>query len=91
MKNTVVSLHIVPKSAKSEIVGWISDVNGLPVLKIKVAAPPEDGKANRELIKFLSKQWGIPSKQMEITAGEQSRHKRLTVKGNPPLPPVTKA
>jgi len=74
-----ISLRITPKSSKNELVGWGKDDNGKPVLKVKVAAPPEDGKANAELIKFLSKQWDIPRSCMEITSGGTSRHKRIKI------------
>jgi len=72
-------VHITPKSAKSQIIGWVDGENGKKELKIKIAALAEDGKANAELIKFLSKQWNIPKSALEIVAGETSRHKRLKI------------
>ena len=78
----LISLHITPKASRSEIVGWIKDAEGRPVLKVKVAAPPEDGKANDELIRFLAKQWGVPKAALELTNGEASRHKRLKINDN---------
>lgn len=75
----IINLHVTPKSSKNQILGWITDADGKPVLKIRVAAPPEDGKANAELIKFLSKQWDISKSMLEITGGESSRHKRLKI------------
>ena len=65
----LISLHITPKASKSQITGWASDAEGRPVLKIKVAAPPEDGKANVELLRFLSKEWGIPKTALELVSG----------------------
>lgn len=75
----LVTLHITPKSMKNQIIGWVTDVDGKPVLKIKIAAQPEDGKANAELIKFLAKQWQVPKTALELVSGETSRHKRLKI------------
>ena len=77
-----ISLHVTPKSSKNQIVGWFTDANNQPVLKVKIAAPPEDGKANKTLIKFLAKQWDIPASALEIVSGETSRHKRLKITWN---------
>ena len=75
----ILALHVTPKSARNAIVGWISDADGRPVLKIKVAAPPEDGKANKELLKFLAESWGVPSSRLELAGGATGRHKRLKI------------
>lgn len=75
----ILSLHITPNAAKNQIIGWVAGVNGGKVLKIKIAAQPEDGKANAELIKFLAKQWQVPKSSLEIVGGEISRYKRLKV------------
>ena len=75
----IISIHASPGAAKNEIIGWISDANGQPVLKVRIAAPPEDGKANKALLKFLSAAWGIPASALELTRGEGSRHKRLKI------------
>lgn len=75
----LISLQITPKSTKNEIIGWIKDGFGKPVLKIKVAAVPEGGKANAELIKFLAKEWGVARACLEIVSGDTSRHKRLKI------------
>jgi uncharacterized protein len=73
----LISLQVTPKSSKNEIIGWVRDADGEPMLKVKVAAPPEDGKANRVLLKFLAKQWDISASQLELVSGLTSRHKRL--------------
>lgn len=79
----LLAVHVTPKSAKNQIIGWVADAQGQPVLKVKIAAPPEDGKANAELIKFLSKQWDIPKSAIELAGGETSRHKRLRIHSKP--------
>lgn len=78
----IINLHITPNSSKNQIIGWIEDTNQKKTLKIKILAPPEDGKANTELIKFLSKQWGIPKSAMKIVSGLTSRQKSLRINNN---------
>jgi uncharacterized protein len=50
-------------------------------LKIRVAAPPVDGAANDELIRFLARSLSIPSTSLQIYSGASGRHKRVLVKG----------
>lgn len=85
MKTTIIALHIIPKASKNQIVGWVDDGKGGRALKVKIAALAEGGKANAELIKFLSKQWDIPKSALEISGGKTSRHKRLKIQGNTTL------
>lgn len=75
----ILAVHITPKSAKNQIIGWVDGTEGGKILKIKIAAPPEDGKANAELLRFLSKIWGIPKRDIELASGDTSRHKRLKI------------
>ena len=75
----LIALHIVPKASTSEILGWVAAADGKKALKVRVAAPPEDGKANKELLKFLAKTWGVKTSDLELVSGEQSRHKRLKI------------
>ena len=65
-------VFITPKSSKNQILSIINDE-----LKIKIAAPPEKGKANKELIRFLSRNLKIQKDSISITKGETSRHKTL--------------
>lgn len=69
-------LFIQPKSSKDEIVG---PHNG--EIKIKLTAPPVDGKANEALIKFLSKYFELPKKNFSLVRGETGRHKVVEVSG----------
>lgn len=48
-------------------------------VRVALAAQPEKGKANKELIKFLAAEFGIPQKDIEISGGEISRDKRVTI------------
>ncbi|NLR76489.1 DUF167 domain-containing protein [Leeia aquatica] len=72
----ILTLHIQPGAKRSEVVG----VHG-EALKIRLAAPPVDGKANAALLAFLATQLNIPQRQLELLSGETSRSKRVKVSG----------
>jgi len=72
----ILTVHIQPKASRTECVG----VHG-NALKIRVAAPPVDGAANDELIRFVADCCMIPRTSVLIQAGLEGRHKRLWLKG----------
>lgn len=74
-KNLTLHLYIQPGARKTEAVGLHGEA-----LKIRLAAPPVDGKANRQLIKFLSVCFGVPLRQVELVRGQQSRHKTVVIR-----------
>lgn len=65
---------IVPKSSEDRVAGLLGDA-----LKIKITAPPTDGKANRHLIKYLSKQFQVQQSAITIVSGLGGRQKRLCI------------
>lgn len=72
----ILSVHIQPKASTTECVGIHGDA-----IKIRVAAPPIDGAANDELIRFLARQLSIPATSVRIHSGAGGRHKRVLIKG----------
>lgn len=72
----VLSLHIQPGAKKTEIAGLHGEA-----LKIRLAAPPVDGKANECLIGFLAETLGIARSSVELVGGASSRAKRVRVEG----------
>jgi hypothetical protein len=72
----VVSLHIQPGAKKTEIAGLHGEA-----LKIRLAAPPVDGKANAALVAFLAKTCGVPRSAVALVSGETSRSKRVRLQG----------
>lgn len=70
----VFMVKAVPRSSKSEIVGAIEGA-----LKIRIAAPPIDSAANEELVKLLSKFFGVSKSRIEIIGGENSKTKRIKI------------
>ncbi|MBV1916126.1 MAG: YggU family protein [Pseudomonadales bacterium] len=73
-QDLLISCRLQPRASKDEFSG-IQD--GL--LKIRVKAPPVDGKANQHLIQFLAKQFKVPKKQVKIISGETHRNKRVLI------------
>ncbi|MCP4342540.1 MAG: YggU family protein [Desulfobulbaceae bacterium] len=68
-------LHIQPKASKSRIVGLHDGC-----LKIAVAAPPVEGKANKAVVKLLADFLGVPARDVAVKSGVQSRRKVVAVK-----------
>jgi hypothetical protein len=70
-----INFHIQPRGSRTEIVGVFGNA-----LKIRIAAPPVNGQANAELIRFLSRQLGVPQQYVQVLSGVSSRHKRVFIK-----------
>ena len=70
----ILSVRVVPRASKDEISGLVGDA-----LKVRIQAPPVEGKANANLIKLLSKHWKISRSQIEILSGETGRNKRVRI------------
>jgi hypothetical protein len=71
-----IQVQIQPRSSKDQIVGLH---NGR--LKIKISAPPVDGKANQALIEFIAKALGVSKSKVEIVKGHSSKLKTLKISG----------
>ena len=78
-RSFLLSLHVVPGASKSEIVGRQGDA-----LKVRVAAPPTKGKANKELSRVLALALGVQSRDVEVVSGHTSRRKRVRIYGADP-------
>ncbi len=70
----VFQVKVSPKSSRTEVAGALPD----GTLRIRVAAPPERGKANKELCKFLARQLGLPKSAVEVQSGHASTTKTIT-------------
>lgn len=79
-RRLTIKLHVQPAARKSEIVGRHGDA-----LKVKVAAPAADNKANAALIEVLSAALGIPRSAVVIRHGATSRRKLVDITGGPEL------
>jgi len=73
---TRVTLFVKPLSGKTEL---LPEPDG--TLVMRVAAPPEKGKANREIVRWMAKKLGKPSSHVRIIAGSHSNQKVIEIYG----------
>ncbi|MES2942254.1 MAG: DUF167 domain-containing protein [Pseudomonadota bacterium] len=72
----ILDVQVIPNAAKTQVDGLYEDGTRL-ALKIRLHAPPVDGKANEALLKWLAAQLGIPRKSIELIRGKTSKRKQL--------------
>jgi uncharacterized protein (TIGR00251 family) len=77
-----VRVKVMPRSPKSEMAGEMAD----GTLKVKIAAPPENGKANAALCAFLARHYGVPRAAVTIISGHSAALKLVRVEGGCPAP-----
>jgi hypothetical protein len=70
----IFTVRVVPRASKTELVG---EHDG--ALKIRLAAPPVDGAANEELIKFLAKIFAVTKSEVEIISGQTAKVKQIRI------------
>jgi uncharacterized protein (TIGR00251 family) len=75
-RTLVIKIKVEPRSSKSGVVGPYGDA-----LKVKLTSPPVEGKANKELISILAKEFSIPKKDVEILSGQSSKNKLVKLYG----------
>ena len=76
MASVRLAVHVSPKSARDEIVGWRGSE-----LDVRVTLPPEGGKANAVACALLAKTLGVPKSGVRVVRGESARHKQLEIDG----------
>ena len=76
-ETTILTVHAQPGAKRTEIQGLHGEA-----LKIRVASPPVDGRANDELQRFLAEQFRVPRRDVTVSSGESSRHKQLRIVGS---------
>lgn len=72
----MLTLHVQPNARRTEVAGLHGDA-----LKLRLAAPPADGKANACLIEFIAELLDVPRVQVELLSGAGSRRKVLRITG----------
>ena len=72
----VLRIHVQPGAGRSAVVGRHGDA-----LKVRVAAPPVEGRANEAARALLAEALGVPDGDVELTSGQSSRAKRFRLKG----------
>ena len=71
------TLHVQPGAKRTDVTGLHGEA-----LKIRLAAPPIEGRANEALLKFIAESFGVPLRQVELKQGGQSRHKVVAISGS---------
>ena len=77
-KNSTITfkVQVVPRASLSEVIG---EHNG--ALRVRIAAPPVDGAANEELVRTLSRAFGVKRGAIDIISGKASKTKQVRVSG----------
>jgi uncharacterized protein (TIGR00251 family) len=75
-KNRLLAVKVTPNAGRSEITGLKEGV-----LQVRIAAPPDKGKANKELVDFLSGVVGVRKSSILIVKGQASRNKAIAIEG----------
>jgi uncharacterized protein (TIGR00251 family) len=69
-------LQVIPNASRNQVVSCAEGT-----LKLKVQAPPEEGRANRAVIELLAKHFGVSKRAIRLLSGERSREKRVSIEG----------
>ena len=80
-EDLVLDCQLQPRASRDEFAGLQGER-----LKIRLSAPPVDGKANAQLLEFLARAFGVPRRQVELEAGQTSRLKRVRIQRPTKLP-----
>ena len=78
MNSGKLSIKVIPNAPKNEFAGRTAD----GVYRIRIKAPPADGAANRELVRFLARTFSVPPSRVNILRGASSRRKLVEIDGD---------
>lgn len=78
-QGAALTIRVTPRARKTEIGGVLAD----GTLRVRIAQPPVEGKANKALIKFLSEVLDVSKSKIEIVAGEKGLDKIISIVGVP--------
>lgn len=85
-QDLILEVYVQPRSTKDEITGPYGDR-----LKVRITAPPIEGRANDHLQRFLAAVFGVPRKSVILLKGESAREKRLCILSPRRLPSIISA
>ena len=81
----LLKIKVQPKSSQDSFAEILGDS-----LKVRITAPPVDGKANKQLIAFLARQFRVAKSDIELVSGESARDKRILIRSPRQLPAMIK-
>jgi uncharacterized protein (TIGR00251 family) len=70
------AVKVIPGASRNEICGWLGEM-----AKVKLSAPPVDGRANDALVEFLAETLGLPRRAITLVRGETARQKLVRIEG----------
>ena len=76
IQKTTISIRVYPNAARNEIAGFADDI-----LRVKIAAPPLKGRANKELLSFLCRLLAVSKDRVSIVKGHTARNKIVAIDG----------
>ena len=82
-RGLTLALRVQPGAGRDRIEGIVADANGVLSLKVKVAAPAEDGRANAAVVALLAKALDLPKSALTLVKGERDRSKVVAIAGDP--------
>lgn len=75
-KSCTLAIKAIPNAPRHQVVGWLG-----AALKVKVHAPPLEGRANDALCEFLAEELGLPRRAVTVLRGDTSRQKIVRIDG----------
>lgn len=72
-----ITIHVQPRASRTELAGEHGDA-----IKLRVAAPPVEGEANREVCRFLARLLSVAPSAVEVVSGESARRKVVEIQGS---------
>jgi uncharacterized protein len=76
MPTCTLAIKAIPNAPRSEVIGWLGEA-----LKVKVHAPPVEGRANEVLCEFLADELELPRRAVTVLRGDTSRQKVIRIDG----------
>jgi uncharacterized protein (TIGR00251 family) len=80
---TILNVYAQPGAKHTKILGFHGDA-----IKIRLASPPVDGRANDALLKYIAQLFDVPLRQVELKRGEKSRNKKIVIQGSKVEPSI---
>jgi hypothetical protein len=82
----LIRVKATPNASKNEVIGWEEIPLVGKVLRVRITAPPVDGKANKAIALFIAKTLSLPKSSVQLTKGQQSRIKTFQIPDSTSLP-----
>ena len=82
----ILRVKATPNASKNEVLGWIDEPLVGKVLRVRITAPPIEGKANKALAKFIAESLSLSKSAVKLSKGQQSRIKSFEIPDGSELP-----